>query len=149
MNHAGLTMEETHDEDRIPDNAIRNYDSDLQHQVGIEPGIPVGRTRFDLMRLGRASRSTLGKRRQASIPEETTIAIRDEYITLQQLLKMAGVIGTGGEAKIYLAETAVMVNGEPEQRRGRKLRPGDLIVAPGAAPIRLMEQVASKSKEKP
>jgi ribosome-associated protein len=68
---------------------------------------------------------------------ETRVAIRDEYVTLAQLLKMAGVIGTGGEAKHYLADTAVIVNGEPEQRRGRKLRPGDLIVAPGAAPIRL------------
>jgi ribosome-associated protein len=90
------------------------------------------------MRLGRASKSTLGKRRETSIPEETTIGIRGEYITLQQLLKMAGVIGTGGEAKIYLAATVVMVNGEPEQRRGRKLRLGDLIIAPGAAPIRLV-----------
>ena len=69
---------------------------------------------------------------------ETTVGIREEYITLAQLLKMAGVIGTGGEAKYYLAETAVMVNGEPEQRRGRKLRPGDLIVAPGMGPIRLV-----------
>lgn len=50
---------------------------------------------------------------------------------------MAGVIGTGGEAKFYLAEIAVQVNGEPEQRRGRKLYPGDLIIAPNHAPVRL------------
>jgi len=92
------------------------------------------------MRLIRATTSSLGKRRDPVRVEEATIAIRDEYITLQQLLKMAGVIGTGGEAKHYLAETAVLVNGEPEQRRGRKLQPGDLIVAPGVAPIRLVAE---------
>ena len=63
------------------------------------------------------------------------MALREEYITLGQLLKVAGVIGSGGEAKAYLADTVVQVNGEPEQRRGRKLRPGDVIVPPGEDPI--------------
>ncbi len=66
-----------------------------------------------------------------------TIVLREEFITLGQLLKVAGVIGSGGEAKAYLADTVVRVNGEPEQRRGRKLRPGDLIVPPGEGPILL------------
>jgi S4 domain protein YaaA len=70
---------------------------------------------------------------------ERKFGMRGEYITLGQLLKFAGIIGTGGEAKHYLAETAVRVNGEPEQRRGRKLRSGDLIEAPGETPIRLVE----------
>ena len=52
---------------------------------------------------------------------------------------MVGVIGTGGEAKYYLAMTNVLVNGEPEARRGKKLRPGDLVTAPGIAPIRIAE----------
>ena len=99
------------------------------------------------MRLSRAKRSTVGKRQEEAIPAETRIAVRDEYITLSQLLKMAGVIGTGGEAKFYLAETAVLVNGEPEQRRGRKLRPGDLIVAPGADPVRLIAADATPGPE--
>ncbi len=68
------------------------------------------------------------------------IALRDEYITLGQLLKLAGVIGTGGEAKSYLADHVVQVNDEPEQRRGRKLRVGDRIVPPGADPIRLVAE---------
>lgn len=95
------------------------------------------------MRLTRASRSTLGARRDKAVGAETILDIRDEFITLAQLLKTVGVIGTGGEAKYYLAETAVMVNGEPEQRRGRKLRPGDLVIAPGAAPIRLAAEADS------
>ncbi len=69
--------------------------------------------------------------------EPQTIVLHEEYITLGQLLKVAGVIGSGGEAKAYLADIAVQVNGEPEQRRGRKLRPGDRIVPPGEAPILL------------
>ncbi len=66
------------------------------------------------------------------------IALREEYITLGQLLKVVGVIGTGGEAKVYLAANVVQVNGEPEQRRGRKLRAGDVVVPPGEAPIQLI-----------
>ncbi len=63
--------------------------------------------------------------------------LREEYITLGQLLKVAGVVGSGGEAKAYLADLAVQVNGEPEQRRGRKLRPGDVIEPPGEDAILL------------
>lgn len=77
------------------------------------------------------------KRRNAPLPERE-ISIRDEYITLGQLLKRADIISTGGEAKWYLAETVIMVNGEPEQRRGRKLRPGDLIAAPDVPPVRII-----------
>ena len=77
------------------------------------------------------------------VPEETVIGIQEEYITLAQLLKMAGIIGSGGEAKYYLMDTPVIVNGEPEQRRGKKLRPGDVIITPGAAPIRLAAMLTS------
>jgi ribosome-associated protein len=48
-------------------------------------------------------------------------------IRLGQLLKLAGVVGGGGEAKGLLAEGGVMVNGEPEDRRGRQLHPGDVV----------------------
>lgn len=63
--------------------------------------------------------------------------ITDEFITLGQLLKVLGVIGTGGEARWYLGENAVYVNGEPEARRGRKLRNADLLQLPGRGPIRI------------
>jgi len=55
------------------------------------------------------------------------IPIRDEHITLGQFLKLAGAINTGGEAKFYLADIPVIVNGEQDNRRGRKLRPGDVV----------------------
>ena len=57
----------------------------------------------------------------------------EEYLTLQSLLQIGGVISTGGMAKIYLAENKVMVNGEEENRRGRKLRSGDKIEVPGCS----------------
>ncbi len=56
---------------------------------------------------------------------ERDVAIRGEMIRLGQLLKLAGVIDAGGEAAAFLATTPVLVNGEPEQRRGRQLRAGD------------------------
>jgi ribosome-associated protein len=55
------------------------------------------------------------------------IAIRGDMIRLGELLKLAGVVATGGEAKLLLASTEVLVNGEPDNRRGRQLHPGDEI----------------------
>lgn len=51
--------------------------------------------------------------------------LKKEFITLGQLLKEVGVIGTGGQAKIFLSEYDVYVNGELEQRRGKKIRVDD------------------------
>jgi ribosome-associated protein len=59
-----------------------------------------------------------------------TLKVRGEYITLGQLLKVAGLVGSGGEAKLLLADGGITINGEPEERRGRKLRPGDTIHLP-------------------
>jgi len=56
------------------------------------------------------------------------IPIRGDMIRLGELLKLAGVVGTGGEAKLLLASTEVTVNGEPESRRGRQLRAGDEVL---------------------
>lgn len=56
------------------------------------------------------------------------IAITTEFITLGQFLKLADIISQGGEAKAYLATHEVKVNGEPDNRRGRKLRNGDEVL---------------------
>ena len=55
----------------------------------------------------------------------------EEYITLGVLLKIAGIIDTGGQAKLFLAENTVLVNGEEDNRRGRKLYHGDKIQTQG------------------
>ena len=59
------------------------------------------------------------------------VQITTGMIRLGQLLKLAGLIDSSGEAKAFLAETPVLVNGEPEDRRGRQLRPGDEVRAGG------------------
>ena len=61
------------------------------------------------------------------------VPISTDMIRLGQLLKLAGVIDSSGEAKAYLATVPVTVNGEPESRRGRQLRPGDEVQAGGEA----------------
>jgi S4 domain protein YaaA len=56
---------------------------------------------------------------------------QSDYITLGQLLKVAGAIQSGGEAKYYLENSEVTVNDQPESRRGKKLREGDQIKIAG------------------
>lgn len=58
--------------------------------------------------------------------QEQTVQITTEYIKLQDLLKFAGVIDTGGMAKEIIQAGEVKVNGETCTMRGKKLRPGDV-----------------------
>ena len=53
--------------------------------------------------------------------------IRGEMVRLGQLLKAAGLVSSGAQAKELIASGAVTVNGEPETRRGRQLHAGDVI----------------------
>lgn len=55
------------------------------------------------------------------------VAVRDGVIRLGQLLKLAGVVETGGEGKLRIQEGEARVNGEVETRRGRQLVPGDVV----------------------
>lgn len=61
------------------------------------------------------------------IKKQTEISIYSEYITLGQFLKLADIIQTGGEAKSFLAQNKVVIDGEEDNRRGRKLRGGEII----------------------
>ena len=56
-----------------------------------------------------------------------TITITTEFIKLQDLLKLAGMVYTGGEAKVLIQDGAVTVNGEICTQRGKKIRPGDTV----------------------
>ncbi len=60
-----------------------------------------------------------------------TIVIETEYIKLQDLLKFASLVSTGGEAKIAVTEGEVRVNGEVCTQRGKKIRPGDAVLFRG------------------
>lgn len=55
------------------------------------------------------------------------VAIREDSIRLGQFLKLAGLAGSGAEAKLLLQDGAVTVNGEAEERRGRQLHRGDVV----------------------
>ncbi|KRM92701.1 S4 domain-containing protein YaaA [Liquorilactobacillus cacaonum] len=58
------------------------------------------------------------------------ILLKTEYVTLGQLLKIASVIDSGGQAKWFLQENEVWINGEQDNRRGRKLYAGDKVSIP-------------------
>lgn len=57
--------------------------------------------------------------------------MEEETIKLEQFLKLAQVVATGGQAKMLIQSGAVRVNGVVETRRGRKLRPGDSVIVDG------------------
>ena len=59
------------------------------------------------------------------------LKIRDEFIKLGQALKLAGIAASGIEAKALIEDGAVLVNGETETRRGKKLRDGDTVSVQG------------------
>ncbi len=59
------------------------------------------------------------------------ITIKDEFIKLGQALKLAGLVQSGVEAKIVIEDGEVLVNGEVETRRGKKLRDGDTFTLKG------------------
>lgn len=62
--------------------------------------------------------------------QEEMIHITTEFIKLEGLLKFAGVVETGGEAKLAIQQGDVYVNGEVCTMRGKKIRPGDVVTLP-------------------
>lgn len=73
---------------------------------------------------------------------ETTVELTTESVPLAGLLKLAGVVDSGGQAKQVVQAGHVCVNGEPETRRGKSIRPGDVVDVDlrevyGAEPVRI------------
>jgi ribosome-associated protein len=66
------------------------------------------------------------------------VAISTDTIRLGQLLKLAGLVDSGSDAKFLLAGGEVSVNGETETRRGRQVRAGD-VVALGDTSVRVVD----------
>lgn len=60
--------------------------------------------------------------------ERQLVSIQTEYIKLEALLKLANLVGSGGQAKVVIQDGQVTVNGAVCPMRGKKLRPGDLVV---------------------
>ena len=70
---------------------------------------------------------------------EIKFPLTTEYIDLIQLLKATSVVMSGGEAKMFVDDGFVLVNGEPESRRRRKLRVGDVVLLNGQISIQLIK----------
>lgn len=59
------------------------------------------------------------------------ISIRTEFIKLEALLKLSNLVDSGGQAKLFIQDGEVLVNGEVCLMRGKKLRPGDVVAFRG------------------
>ena len=75
----------------------------------------------------------VGEAEDRGVPE---VAIRDDGIRLGQFLKLADLVDTGADVKPLLADGDVRVNGEVEDRRGRRLVPGDVVTVDAPAGVR-------------
>lgn len=60
-----------------------------------------------------------------------TVRIKDEFIKLGQLLKLAGLVESGVDAKFVIQDGLVSVNGQQELQRGKKLYDGDVVTYDG------------------
>lgn len=67
------------------------------------------------------------------------ITISDAYITLGQLLKLANVIQSGGEFKFFIQQHSIRVNQQPEERRGKKIYPSDIVQIEGVEEIKVVK----------
>lgn len=74
-----------------------------------------------------------------------TVYIDSEFITLGQLLKHVDVISSGGMAKWYLAEHTVLLDNEPENRRGKKIFPGSIVEIPGEGTYFIQESTGEEA----
>ncbi|AYC30728.1 S4 domain-containing protein YaaA [Paenisporosarcina cavernae] len=71
------------------------------------------------------------------------LVIDTEYITLGQALKLTDAISSGGMAKFFLSEYEVFVNGEKDDRRGRKLRDGDIVMIPEVGRVKIVKSTTN------
>jgi ribosome-associated protein len=70
-------------------------------------------------------------------PARLTVNVGNQPINLTQLLKLANLVQSGGEAKAVIAEGQVRVNGEVETRKRRQMKAGDLVAVEGGPTIEL------------
>lgn len=68
------------------------------------------------------------------------VGISTEFIKLQQILKLAGIIGQGSDARALIAEGLVYVNGEQALERGKKIRPNDVVEVKGLGAVKVVSE---------
>jgi ribosome-associated protein len=69
--------------------------------------------------------------------ETCTVQLETEFVLLAAVLKLAGLVGSGGEAKQLIRDGLVHVNGAADVRRGAKIRPGDVVTLQVDPPVRI------------
>ena len=69
-----------------------------------------------------------------------TVMIHTEFIKLGQLLKLAGLIEQGSDAKLFLADGLVYVNGVMATERGKKIHPGDVVEVKGSGCVTVLAE---------
>ena len=75
---------------------------------------------------------------------DTSVQLTTEFIPLAALLKLTGIVGSGGEAKSLIQDGLVLVNGEPDRRRRAKIRPGDEVVVDVDPRVRVTVEAATQ-----
>jgi len=60
------------------------------------------------------------------------VKITTPFITLGQLIKFLNLIGSGGEVKLFIMQNQILFNDEPENRRGKKIYPNDMVEINGS-----------------
>jgi ribosome-associated protein len=78
-------------------------------------------------------------------PTRQTLSVGERPINLTQVLKLANCVQSGGEAKAWIAEGLVKVNGEVELRKRRQMKPGDIVVLEGGPIIELTDDTDGES----
>lgn len=71
--------------------------------------------------------------------ESIKVPINTEYIKLQQLIKLSGIVGQGSDAKMLIVDGIVKVNGETVFERGKKIRVGDIVIIDDFGKIEVIE----------
>lgn len=68
------------------------------------------------------------------------VGIHTEFIKLQQVLKLGGIIGQGSDARALIAEGLVYVNGVQALERGKKIRPNDIVEVKGFDSLKVISE---------
>ncbi|AIE83943.1 RNA-binding S4 domain-containing protein [Fimbriimonas ginsengisoli] len=72
--------------------------------------------------------------------KQREIRITTEFITLGQLIKLLDLVNSGAEVKALLATARFAVNDEPDDRRGRKIYPGDIVTLPNQTRVKVISK---------
>lgn len=77
---------------------------------------------------------------ESRLPMEE-VMITTEFIKLQQVLKLSGLIGQGSDVKVLIGENIVYVNGVLASERGKKIRHNDVVEVKGIGAVKVISSI--------